>query len=118
LPFERCGHNQILLMTPFSHGSSLLTFAYMAQGASVRLMQGVVPEVVLPLLSTGEVTETFAPPTVLAKLTEAARTAELSTYTPKLRTILTGTAPLTPTIYRNAVDYFGDIIRVTYGKSE
>lgn len=118
LPFEPYGRNQILLMTPFSHGSSLLTFAYLAQGASVRLMQGVDPAKILPLLATGEVTEIFAPPTVLAKLTEAAKSRDMAQLQPRLRTILTGTAPLTPTIYRNAVACFGDIIRVTYGKSE
>ena len=118
LPFWPDSHNRVLLMTPFSHGSSLLTFAYLAQGASVHLIHGVDPDVVLPLLATGDITEMFAPPTVLAKLTEAAGLPRYAEFKPKLTTILTGTAPLTQTVYRNAVNYFGDIIRVTYGKSE
>ncbi|MGV6874738.1 class I adenylate-forming enzyme family protein [Pseudochelatococcus sp. B33] len=118
LPLLPDRSNRILLMTPFSHGSSLLTFAYLAHGASVHLMQGVDPAVVLPLLASGEVTEMFAPPTVLAKLTEAAADKRFADLEPKLGMILTGTAPLTPTIYRNAVARFGEIIRVTYGKSE
>ena len=118
LPFHPDNRNRILLMTPFSHGSSLLTFAYLAQGASVHMMQGVDPAAVLPLLAGGDITEMFAPPTVLVKLTESAAKQEFSALRPKLSTILTGTAPLTPLAYRNAVEHFGDIIRVTYGKSE
>jgi acyl-CoA synthetase (AMP-forming)/AMP-acid ligase II len=118
LPLLPDRSNRILLMTPFSHGSSLLTFAYLAHGASVHLMKGVDPAIVLPLLASGEVTEMFAPPTVLAKLTEAASAPAFAEFRPRLRMILTGTAPLTPTIYRNAAARFGEIIRVTYGKSE
>ena len=118
LPLQPKVRSRILLMTPFSHGSSLLTFAYLAEGESVHLLRGVDPEVVLPLLSSGEISEIFAPPTVLAKLTEATAGLDQSVPLPRLRTILTGTAPLTPAIYRNAVARFGEIIRVTYGKSE
>ena len=118
LPFRPDSRNRVLLMTPFSHGSSLLTFAYLAQGASVHMLQGVDPDTVLPLLAKGEITEMFAPPTVLAKITEAAASVPYVHLKPRLQTILTGTAPLTPAVYRNAVKYFGNIIRVTYGKSE
>ncbi len=118
LPVLPGGDSHILLMTPFSHGSSLLTFAYMAEGASVHLMQGVDPAVILPLLAQGRLTEMFAPPTVLAKLTEALSAPEHAGLTPRLKTILTGTAPLSPTLYRSAVKAFGEIVRVTYGKSE
>lgn len=116
LPIEQGGYNRILLMTPFSHGSSLLTFAYLAEGASVHLMQGVDTSIVLPLLASGSLTEMFAPPTVLAKLTDAL--AQAGSIKPQLRTILTGTAPLSPTLYCKVVEWFGEIVRVTYGKSE
>jgi len=118
LPILPGGDSRILLMTPFSHGSSLLTFAYLAEGACVHLLQGVDPAVILPLLAEGQLTEMFAPPTVIAKLTEALGRPEHAGLTPRLKTILTGTAPLSPTLYRNAVKAFGEIIRVTYGKSE
>ncbi|RDW14681.1 class I adenylate-forming enzyme family protein [Paracoccus thiocyanatus] len=118
LPLLPDGTNRILLMTPFSHGSSLLTFAFLAQGASVHLLRGVDPETVLPLLASGSITEIFAPPTVLAKLTAAAAGPDHAGRRWPLRMILTGTAPLTPLIYRRAVECFGPIIRVTYGKSE
>lgn len=116
LPFLPDRANRMLLMTPFSHGASLITFACLAEGASVHLLRGVEPDIVLPLIASGGITEIFAPPTVLAKLTEAL--ADPAQPRPKLRTILTGTAPLTPALYRKASAIFGDIIRVTYGKSE
>ncbi|GJD52672.1 2-succinylbenzoate--CoA ligase [Methylobacterium crusticola] len=118
LPVAPGRESRVLLITPFSHGSSLLTFAYLAQGASVHLLRGVAPAVVLPLLASGEITEAFAPPTVLAKLLDAWARPEYRDLVPKLRTILTGTAPLTPLLYRGAVARFGEIVRVTYGKSE
>src|SRR5690606_31913545 len=104
LPLLPDGANRILLMTPFSHGSSLLTFAFLAHGASVHLLRGVDPETVLPLLASGSITEIFAPPTVLAKLTAAAAGPDHAGRRWSLRTILTGTAPLTPLIYRRAVE--------------
>jgi acyl-CoA synthetase (AMP-forming)/AMP-acid ligase II len=56
----------------------------------------------------------FAPPTVLAKLTAAFEGARFD----GLRCIFTGTATLTPALYRRARDMFGPVVRVTYGKSE
>lgn len=118
LPFLPDRSNRILLMTPFSHGSSLLTFAALAEGAGVHMLRGVDPSVVLPLIETGKLTEIFAPPTVLAKLSDASEATPEFLVQGKLRTILTGTAPLTPRLYEKAVRQFGNIIRVTYGKSE
>lgn len=118
LPILPGSRDRILLMTPFSHGSSLLTFAYLAEGASVHLMQGVDPSAVLSLLAGGSLTEIFAPPTVLAKLVEALEQPAFAGLQPNLRTILTGTAPLSPALYRRAMARFGEIVRVTYGKSE
>jgi len=118
LPFLPDRSNRILLMTPFSHGSSLLTFAYLAEGASVHLLRGVDPAIVLPLIAASSLTEIFAPPTVLAKLSDASEKAPEIGVNGKLRTILTGTAPLAPRLYAMAVKQFGEIVRVTYGKSE
>ena len=114
LPKVPSDKDNVLLMTPFSHGAALMTYAFLDGGAAVTLLDGVDPAVVLPLIAKGAVNQMFAPPTVLAKLL-AARQGR--TY-PGLAAIYTGTAPLTGALYAEARDTFGPVIRVTYGKSE
>jgi len=114
LPFVPQPGNRVLLMTPFSHGASLLTYAFLDHGASVELLDGVAVERVRELLERRAVDCVFAPPTVLAKLVAAFEGARFD----GLRTIFCGTATLTPALYRKVRAMFGPIVRVTYGKSE
>jgi acyl-CoA synthetase (AMP-forming)/AMP-acid ligase II len=114
LPHTPDENSRLLLMTPFSHGSSLMTLAYHYGGATVTLHDGVNPDLVLPMIENHVVNEIFAPPTVLAKLVDAAGERSL----PGLKTIFCGTAVLTPTLYHRARRVFGPVVRVTYGKSE
>jgi malonyl-CoA/methylmalonyl-CoA synthetase len=114
LPFTPSPDNRILLMTPFSHGASLLTAAFHDCGASIHLLDGVDVEGVRRLLADGTVDCMFAPPTMLAKLTSLLDGFTCNT----LRTIFTGTATLTPTLYRRVQAMFGPVVRVTYGKTE
>jgi acyl-CoA synthetase (AMP-forming)/AMP-acid ligase II len=102
-----------LLMTPFAHGASLQTYAWLSQGGTVVLHDGVDPDRVRPLLAGG-LEAMFAAPTVLAKLAAGFAGAEL----PGLRTIFTGTAPLPPLLYGRVRAMFGPVVRVTYGKTE
>jgi len=114
LPFRPTPQSRILLMTPYCHGASLLAAAFLDTGASVQLMTGVDVEGIRPLLTSGAVDCMFAPPTVLAKLTDA-----LGDFTcGSLRTIFTGTATLPPDLYQRTRAMFGPIVRVTYGKTE
>ncbi len=114
LPKVPSAVDNVLLMTPFSHGAALMTYAFLDGGAAVTLLNGVDPAVALPLIANGAVNQMFAPPTVLAKLL-AARQGR--TY-PGLVAIYTGTAPLTGALYAEARATFGAVIRITYGKSE
>lgn len=114
LPWTPTPQSRLLLMTPFSHGASLLTYAYLDHGASVTLLDGVDPEIVLPLIERGDVEEMFAPPTVLSKIVAAAGSRRL----PGLRTIFCGTDALSPLLHARASEVFGPVIRVTYGKTE
>jgi acyl-coenzyme A synthetase/AMP-(fatty) acid ligase len=106
--------SRLLLMTPFSHGASLLTYAYLDLGGSVMLLDGVDTDLVLGILERQEVDEMFAPPTVLTKIVAAAEGRTLS----GLKTIYCGTAVLSPSLYARARRIFGPVIRVTYGKTE
>ena len=114
LPWLPGPNSCCLLMTPFAHGASLQSFAWLNQGGTVILHDGVDPDRVHPLLKSQSVEALFAAPTVLAKLTTAYAGQEL----PGIRTIFTGTAPLPTLLYARTRAMFGPIVRVTYGKSE
>ena len=114
LPVTPRAEARLLLMTPFSHGASLMTYAYLDHGASVCLLDGADPSVVLPMIERGEIDEMFAPPTVLTKIVAAAG----ERCYPGLKTIFCGTAVLSPSLYAKARKVFGPVVRVTYGKSE
>jgi len=103
-----------LLMTPFSHGASLLSLALLLDGSPIHLVRGIQRMVVEPLIRGGAVGHVFAPPTVLAKLVEMFAGERIST----IRTIFTGTAPLSAKLYSQAREIFGPRIRVTYGMTE
>lgn len=114
LPFTPRHGDNLLLMTPFSHGASLLTYAWMATGGAVTLLPGVDPAIVLPLLQSGRVNSMFAPPTVLAKILASLGEGRI----PNMRTIFSGTATLPRDLYRTARQAFGPVVRVTYGMTE
>jgi len=118
MPHKPTPRSRLLLMTPFSHGASLLTSGYLDVGGSVMLLDGVDPPLVLDLIERGEVDEMFAPPTVLAKIVAAAETAADGKALPGLKTIYCGTAVLSPRLYARARAIFGPVIRITYGKTE
>jgi acyl-CoA synthetase (AMP-forming)/AMP-acid ligase II len=115
LPFVPEARSRVLLMTPFTHGASLITYAWLDHGATIHLTDGVDVETVRDLLDRREIDAMFAPPTVLAKILQSLAGRD---YTGVLRAIFTGTATLTPALYRTARAMFGPIVRVTYGKSE
>jgi acyl-CoA synthetase (AMP-forming)/AMP-acid ligase II len=114
LPFTPRRHQKLILMTPFIHGSSLLTYAWCDHGAPVILLEGVDQEALSRYLPDPNVVAIFAPPTVLAKLA----TLFAGQTFPHIRCVFTGTQPLTPALYRTAKSMFGPTVRITYGKSE
>ena len=114
MPHRPGPESRLLLMTPFSHGASLLTFGYLDCGGSVILLDGVDTDYVIGLIRRREADEMFAPPTVLAKIVAGAE----GTVLPGLKTIYCGTAVLSPKLYARARAIFGPVIRITYGKTE
>jgi acyl-CoA synthetase (AMP-forming)/AMP-acid ligase II len=114
LPFMPTPQTRLLLMTPYSHGASLLTGAFFDTGASIHLMNSVDVAHIRALLTSGAIDCMFAPPTVLSKITDG-----LSNFkTTALRAIFTGTATLSAELYQRTKEMFGPIVRVTYGKTE
>ena len=114
LPFIPAQGERLILMTPFIHGSSLLTYAWCDFGGEVVLLDGVQEDKLRDYLPDSRVAAVFAPPTVLAKLTTL---FEDQTFD-HVRCVFTGTQPLTPAIFNRARELFGPVVRITYGKSE
>jgi acyl-coenzyme A synthetase/AMP-(fatty) acid ligase len=114
LPVAPAPGHEILLFTPFSHGSSLLTYTFLDGGAAVSLFDGIDPEKVLRILEARGANQIFAPPTVLAKLMSACEGRRIE----GIKAIFCGTAPLSAELYRRARATFGPVVRITYGKSE
>ncbi|MEJ0075069.1 MAG: class I adenylate-forming enzyme family protein [Alphaproteobacteria bacterium] len=114
LPFVPGANDRVLLMNAWSHGVALLAATWFETGASVELIGGVDVAYVDELFPRGELTAVFAPPTVLTKLVEGTRHKRID----GIKCIFCGTATLQPALYRAATAKFGEVIRVTYGKSE
>lgn len=114
LPFVPVPGERIIVMTPFVHGTSLLTYAWLDHGAHVVLLDGVNEQVLSRELPDSRVRAIFAPPTVLAKITTI---FEGQTFD-HVKCVFTGTQPLTQKIYQRARKMFGPVVRITYGKSE
>lgn len=113
LPFTPGRGDRVLLMTPYVHGASLITAAWLEQGAEVVLQDGVRAEAVEPVLAARP-SAVFAPPTVLAKI--------LALFPGRrfegVRCIFTGTSTLSRALWQQAAEAFGPVVRVTYGMSE
>jgi len=114
LPIVPGADSDLLLPTPFSHGASLMTYAYLDSGARVTLLDGVDVADIEQRLRSGRNNQLFAPPTVLAKLMSKLEGTRIE----GVRTIFCGTAPLSRELYRRVRSVFGPVVRITYGKSE
>lgn len=114
LPFSPAPGSRVLLMTPYTHGASLLAPVWLDHGGEAVLLPGVDLPRVERFLASGTIDAVFAPPTVIAKLAEAFPDRRF----PGVRTVFTGTSTLTPGLYAKARALFGPCIRVTYGKGE
>lgn len=113
LPLTPGRGDRVLLMTPYVHGASLISAAWLEHGGEVVLQDGVRAEAAGPVLAAGPAA-VFAPPTVLAKI--------LSLFPGRrfagVRCVLTGTSTLSRALWRRAAEAFGPVIRITYGMSE
>jgi len=114
MPMVPSEQDTLLLMTPFVHGASLLTFAWCDLGGQVLLLDGVDMDQIEPLLQQGSVQAVFAPPTVLAKITLAMAGQRVE----GVRCVFTGTQAMTANLYQATSALFGPVVRITYGKSE
>lgn len=114
LPFTPQPGERVLLMTPFTHGAALITYAWLDHGGEVVLQDGVRAERIAPVFAALALAAIFAPPTLLAKLLALFPGQAV----PGLKVIFCGTQTLTRELYARAAAQFGPVVRVTYGMSE
>jgi acyl-CoA synthetase (AMP-forming)/AMP-acid ligase II len=115
---DRVGRDgRLLHAAPLSHGSGLYTFTHLVRGAAQ-----VVPESggfdaaeVLELLGAHDKVSFFAAPTMVKRLTEAARDARPAAG---LQTIVYGGGPMYLADLRAAMDAFGNRLAQIYGQGE
>ena len=94
LPWAPQPGSRILLMTPFTHGASLLAYAWLDHGGEVVFLGGVDTQRSGAILERSDVDALFAPPTVIAKLAGAFGTRRFT----GVRCVFTGTQTLTPVL--------------------
>jgi long-chain acyl-CoA synthetase len=128
-PVERDG--RLLHAAPLSHGSGLYTFTHLARGAAQVIPESGVfdPAEVLALLEAHRDVSFFAAPTMVKRLTDAARKspspllgrgrAPSGGEGPSgLRTLVYGGGPMYLADLRKALDTFGDRLAQIYGQGE
>ncbi|MCZ9634919.1 class I adenylate-forming enzyme family protein [Rhodococcus sp. BH5] len=101
---------------PLYHGSLTLSFAYMAAGATLVLVPGFKPQMVLAAIEKNRATHIWLVPQMLHFLlkTSSFSTANLSS----LREILYGAAPMPAETLKHAVNQLDCGFRQVYGLTE
>jgi fatty-acyl-CoA synthase len=106
----------LLLTTPLPHAAGLFALAGLFRGAHVRVEPGFEAEGTLRLMESEGITWTFAVPTMIYRLLDA---AEATGIRPKaLRTIQYGAAPISPERLRQAIEVFGPVLQQLYAQTE
>ena len=114
LPFVPGVNDRVLLMNAYAHGAALLARDVVRNRRVGRADRRCRCRLRRRTVRTRRLTAVFAPPTVLTKLVEGTRHKRID----GIECIFSGTATLQPALYRAATALFGEVIRVTYGKSE
>jgi acyl-CoA synthetase (AMP-forming)/AMP-acid ligase II len=105
----------MLHATPIIHASGAFIMPHLLRGATQRLLGDFDTETMLDEIATHGVTTTFAVPTVVTRLLEAADgDDDLSS----LSTVVYGGAPMPTETLREGLDRFGHVFVQIYGQSE
>lgn len=107
---------RVLLTTPLVHAAGLFTLAALLRGAYARIEPKFDAETVLETFDEDEITWTFAVPTMIYRLLDA---AEARGWRPRsLRTIQYGGAPISAPRLSQALEVFGPVLQQLYGQTE
>ncbi|MDX2350387.1 MAG: AMP-binding protein [Porticoccus sp.] len=105
-----------LVSAPMTHAAGIASFAVIGQGATILVMDGMVPERLLTVIEAYAVTHLFLPPTALYMLMadEHVRDHDYSS----LRYFWYAAAPMSVEKLKEAIAIFGPVMVQTYGQAE
>ncbi|MCZ6526760.1 MAG: AMP-binding protein [Gammaproteobacteria bacterium] len=105
-----------LISAPMTHAAGVSSFATMLQGASIVVMDGMVPEKLLSIIETYRITHLFLPPTAIYMLLthDGVQDHDYSS----LRYFWYAAAPMSVEKLKEAMATFGPVMVQTYGQAE
>lgn len=105
-----------LVAAPMTHAAGIISFAPILQGATILVMDGVKPGILLPAIEKYKVTQLFLPPTAIYILLNHAGVEDYD-YS-SLRYFLYAAAPMSVDKLKEAMAIFGPVMIQTYGQVE
>ncbi|MBL4836542.1 MAG: AMP-binding protein, partial [Kordiimonadaceae bacterium] len=105
-----------LVSSPMSHAAGVASFVPMLQGATILVMDGLMPEVLLPAIQAYKVTHLFLPPTAIYMLLN--HKDVMSFDYSSLRYFWYAAAPMSADKLQEAIQVFGPVMIQTYGQAE
>ncbi|QCP05036.1 AMP-binding protein [Brevibacterium sp. CS2] len=108
---------QMLVMSPLAHAAGALALAGIGRGATVRILTAFDAERVVELLIDEGITWTFMVPTMIYRVLDIIDALdELPEL--RLRTIVYGAAPMSPTRLEHGMRIFGQVFIQLFGQTE
>lgn len=116
LEAEIASADRLLLSTSLSHSAGSFAHAAIARGATLVLLDRFSPESFCQVVREERINWTMMVPTMLYRLLDYL--AEHPEQTPRLQTLVYGSAPITPARLRQAIERFGPIFIQLFGQTE
>lgn len=108
---------QMLVMSPLAHAAGALALAGIGRGATVRILAAFDAQRVVDLLIEEGITWTFMVPTMIYRVLDIIDALdELPEL--RLRTIVYGAAPMSPTRLEHGLRIFGQVFIQLFGQTE
>lgn len=105
-----------LVSAPLTHAAGALTYPVLLQGGETVVFDGARPGELLRAIESYRITRLFMPPTAIYAM--LARPDVNSHDYSSLRYFLYGSAPMSPSKLREAIDVFGPVMTQFYGQAE
>ncbi|GAA4282912.1 fatty-acid--CoA ligase FadD8 [Brevibacterium daeguense] len=108
---------RMLLMSPLAHSAGAFAIAGIGRGANIRILSSFDAQRTVDLLVGDDITWTFMVPTMIYRVLDAID--ELDTLPDlRLRTVVYGAAPMSPTRLEHGLRVFGQVFLQLFGQTE